>query len=93
MADDVFYLETGKETDVFERSWKTRLPVLIKGPTGCGKTRFVRHMAAKLGLDLITVSCNEDTSATDVAKFVAFAMSGVTVSQMGGYQSRKRWMR
>jgi nitric oxide reductase NorQ protein len=66
MPDDVFYLETGKESDVFERAWKTRLPVLIKGPTGCGKTRFVRHMAAKLGLDLVTVSCNEDTSATDL---------------------------
>jgi len=65
MSEGVFYLETGKESDVFETAWKTNLPVLIKGPTGCGKTRFVRHMAAKLGLDLITVSCNEDTSATD----------------------------
>ncbi len=68
MADqeDVFYLETGSETDVFERAWSTQLPVLIKGPTGCGKTRFVRHMANKLGRELITVSCNEDTSATDL---------------------------
>lgn len=65
-TDDVFYLETGRESDVFQQAWKSRLPVLIKGPTGCGKTRFVRHMAAQLGLDLVTVSCNEDTSATDL---------------------------
>lgn len=65
-AEDVFYLETGAETDVFEQAWKTQLPVLIKGPTGCGKTRFVRHMAQKLGRELITISCNEDTSATDL---------------------------
>ncbi|MCL4107906.1 UNVERIFIED_CONTAM: hypothetical protein GTU68_001223 [Idotea baltica] len=63
---DAFYLETGKEIDIFERAWKTQLPLLIKGPTGCGKTRFVRHMAQRLGRDLITVSCNEDTSATDL---------------------------
>ncbi len=64
--EPVYYLEVGKETSVFEHAWKTRLPVLIKGPTGCGKTRFVRHMAEKLELPLITVSCNEDTSATDL---------------------------
>ena len=63
---DVFYLEIGKEASVFEHAWKTCLPVLIKGPTGCGKTRFVRHMADQLELPLITVSCNEDTSATDL---------------------------
>jgi nitric oxide reductase NorQ protein len=40
--------------------------VLIKGPTGCGKTRFVAHMAARLGLPLITVSCHDDLSAADL---------------------------
>ena len=65
-SDQVFYLENGAECDVFERAWKARLPILIKGPTGCGKTRFVRHMANRLGRELITVSCNEDTSATDL---------------------------
>ncbi|MFV0338870.1 MAG: CbbQ/NirQ/NorQ/GpvN family protein [Chthoniobacterales bacterium] len=65
-ADKAFYLESGSECSVFEQTWKTRLPLLIKGPTGCGKTRFVRHMAHRLGLELITVSCNEDTSATDL---------------------------
>ncbi|MFV0416072.1 MAG: CbbQ/NirQ/NorQ/GpvN family protein [Chthoniobacterales bacterium] len=63
---EAFYLETGTECKVFEQAWSAQLPLLIKGPTGCGKTRFVRHMAERLGRDLITVSCNEDTSATDL---------------------------
>ena len=66
MPDPIYYIETGKETEVFDAAHKAQLPVLLKGPTGCGKTRFVRHMAERLGLQLITVSCNEDTSATDL---------------------------
>ena len=62
----VFYLSTGSEVDLFEQVHKAHLSLLLKGPTGCGKTRFVEHMAKRLGLDLITVSCNEDTSATDL---------------------------
>ncbi len=62
----VFYLSTGSEVDLFEQAQKARLSLLLKGPTGCGKTRFVEYMASRLGLDLITVSCNEDTSATDL---------------------------
>src|SRR5690606_35073804 len=45
---------------------RSKLPLMLKGPTGCGKTRFVEFMAQELGLELITVSCNEDTSATDL---------------------------
>lgn len=63
---EIFYLETGRESELFEETWKARLPIMLKGPTGCGKTRFVEHMAAKLGRPLITVACNEDTSATDL---------------------------
>lgn len=66
MSEPIYYVETGKETQVFEAAHKAKLPVLLKGPTGCGKTRFVRHMAQRLGLKLVTVSCNEDTSATDL---------------------------
>ncbi|MDR2153413.1 MAG: CbbQ/NirQ/NorQ/GpvN family protein [Burkholderiaceae bacterium] len=51
---------------VFERAWRQRLPVLLKGPTGCGKTRFVEHMAARLGRPLVTVSCHDDLSAADL---------------------------
>jgi nitric oxide reductase NorQ protein len=62
----IFYVETGRETLVFEQAWRSRLPLMIKGPTGCGKTRFVEYMAARLARPMVTVSCNEDTSATDL---------------------------
>lgn len=61
-----FYAPQGGECDLFERAWKKQLPLLIKGPTGCGKTRFVEHMAARLGRPLITVSCHDDLSASDL---------------------------
>lgn len=61
-----FYLPVGKEETVFQHAWEARLPLMVKGPTGCGKTRFIQHMAEKLGRALVTVSCNEDTSATDL---------------------------
>lgn len=65
-ADSVFYLEIGRESELFAKAWAARLPLMLKGPTGCGKTRFVEYMAAKLGRKLITVACNEDTTATDL---------------------------
>jgi len=61
-----YYLEINQEVGVFEQAYKNRLPLMLKGPTGCGKSRFVEHMAAKLQRPLITVACNEDTSATDL---------------------------
>lgn len=61
-----FYRPQGNEIGVFEHAYRNRLPVLIKGPTGCGKTRFVRHMAARLGRPLYTVSCHDDLSAADL---------------------------
>jgi nitric oxide reductase NorQ protein len=61
-----FYLPTDHEEDVFMSAYRNKLPVMLKGPTGCGKTRFVEYMAAKLERPLITISCNEDTTATDL---------------------------
>ncbi len=61
-----FYLESGREVDLFEAAYAARLPVMLKGPTGCGKTRFVRHMAWRLGLPLVTVACHEDLFASDL---------------------------
>ncbi|PKL05757.1 MAG: AAA family ATPase [Spirochaetae bacterium HGW-Spirochaetae-9] len=69
LADDTplpFYRPVGREIEVFEHAWRRRLPLLLKGPTGTGKSRFVEHMAAKLGRELITVSCHEETSAVDL---------------------------
>jgi nitric oxide reductase NorQ protein len=62
----VFYLPTGKELEIFQHASDSQLPLMVKGPTGCGKTRYIEHMADKLGQELVTVSCNEDTSATDL---------------------------
>ena len=61
-----FYQSHGNEVELFERAWKNNLPLLIKGPTGCGKTRFVAHMASKLGLPLHTVACHDDLTASDL---------------------------
>lgn len=61
-----FYQPHGSEIELFERAWRNRLPLLIKGPTGCGKTRFVAHMAAKLKLPLYTVACHDDLTAADL---------------------------
>lgn len=65
-APPPFYAEQGSEASLFEHAFRQRLPVLIKGPTGCGKTRFVEHMAARLQRPLITVSCHDDLSAADL---------------------------
>lgn len=61
-----FYQPTGRECDLFETAYENCLPLLLKGPTGCGKTRFVEHMAAKLGKPLYTVACHDDLSAADL---------------------------
>lgn len=61
-----YYRATANECELFEMAHRLRLPVLIKGPTGCGKTRFVAHMAARLGLPMWTVSCHDDLTAADL---------------------------
>lgn len=61
-----YYEPVADECELFERAWKNNLPLLIKGPTGCGKTRFVSHMAAKLNLPLHTVACHDDLTAADL---------------------------
>ncbi len=65
-ADAPFYLAQGEECALFEAAFRNNLPVLLKGPTGCGKTRFVAHMAARLGRPLYTVACHDDLSAADL---------------------------
>lgn len=65
-ASAPFYLAQGDECDVFTAAYNNYLPVLLKGPTGCGKTRFVAHMAAKLGRPLYTVACHDDLAAADL---------------------------
>src|SRR3982750_4258373 len=66
VADEPFYLAVGSEVELFEAAYGAKLPVMLKGPTGCGKTRFVEHMAWRLNRPLITVACHEDLSSTDL---------------------------
>jgi nitric oxide reductase NorQ protein len=61
-----YYLDTGDEIRLFEAAASAQLPVMLKGPTGCGKTRFVEHMAFRLKRPLITVACHEDLFASDL---------------------------
>lgn len=61
-----FYLPAGDELDLFQAACDARLPVMLKGPTGCGKTRFVEYMAYRLARPLITVACHEDLFASDL---------------------------
>ncbi len=64
--DEPFYFSQDKEVEWYETAYNKRLPVMVKGPTGCGKSRFIEHMAWKLGKPLITVACNEDMTASDL---------------------------
>lgn len=67
ITQEPHYQPQGDEIALFEAAWQCRMPLLLKGPTGCGKTRFVEHMAWRLGRPLIAVSCHEDLSAGDLA--------------------------
>lgn len=66
MTQIPYYIESKDEVRLFEAAYQERLPVMLKGPTGCGKTRFVEYMASRLGRPLITVSCHEDLFASDL---------------------------
>ncbi len=61
-----YYCAQGSEIELFEHAFHNQLPLLIKGPTGCGKTRFIQHMAARLNRPLYTVSCHDDLTAADL---------------------------
>ncbi len=60
------FLSNGNEVEVFERCYRNKLPLMIKGPTGCGKSQLVLSMAKKLGVNVFSVACNEDTNAADL---------------------------
>ena len=66
VSKEPFYQAQGDEVALYQAAYTARLPVMIKGPTGCGKSRFIEYMAWKLGKPLITVACNEDMTASDL---------------------------
>ena len=65
-ASAPYYQPLANEVEIFTAAARDRLPILLKGPTGCGKTRFVRHLAWRLARPLVTVSCHDDLSASDL---------------------------
>jgi nitric oxide reductase NorQ protein len=65
-AREPYYLSTANEVDVFAKCHERGLAVMLKGPTGCGKTRFVEHMAWRLDRPLVTIACHDDLSASDL---------------------------
>lgn len=66
IVEEPYYQPIHNELSQFEAAWASRMPIMLKGPTGCGKTRFIEHMAWRLGKPLITVSCHEDMTASDL---------------------------
>ena len=61
-----YYASQGSEIELFEAAYRNQIPILLKGPTGCGKTRFMEHMAFRLSRPLVTVSCHDDLTASDL---------------------------
>jgi nitric oxide reductase NorQ protein len=66
IRQEPYYRQTANEVSLYDAAYGARLPVMLKGPTGCGKSRFVEYMAWRLGRPLITVACNEDMTASDL---------------------------
>ncbi len=66
LSESPYYRQIDQEVEVFDAAFHQKVPLLLKGPNGCGKTRFVSYMAHKLGLPLITVSCHEDLTTSDL---------------------------
>ena len=66
IKNEPYYRAVADEVTLYEAAYDARMPVMLKGPTGCGKSRFVEYMAWKLGKPLITVACNEDMTASDL---------------------------
>src|SRR4029453_17853169 len=82
--DDIapYYEPQTNEIAIFEAAYKRRLPVMLKGPTGCGKTRFLEHMAFQLNRPLVTVSCHEDLTSSDLVG--RFLLEGAETARQGG---------
>jgi nitric oxide reductase NorQ protein len=66
IVDEPYYRPIGNEIELYEAAYEARLPMMLKGPTGCGKTRFIEYMAWRLKRPLVTLACNEDMTASDL---------------------------
>lgn len=86
IENEPYYQPVGEEIEVFVAAYKQKIPVLLKGPTGCGKTRFMEHMAWRLKKPLITVSCHDDLTASDLVG--RFLISGGETQWVDGPLAR-----
>jgi nitric oxide reductase NorQ protein len=66
IQEEPYYRATGQEVQLYDAAYAVRMPMMLKGPTGCGKTRFVEYMAWRLGKPLVTIACHEDMTASDL---------------------------
>ena len=82
IAKEPYYRAVADEVERYSAAYDVRMPVMLKGPTGCGKSRFVEYMAWKLKKPLITVACNEDMTASDLVGRFLLDING-TVWQDG----------
>lgn len=86
IENEPYYEPVGEEINVFLAAYQQQIPVLLKGPTGCGKTRFMEHMAWRLKKPLITVSCHDDLTASDLVG--RFLISGGETQWIDGPLAR-----
>lgn len=80
------YLANGNEVQLFEQAYRQRLPVMLTGPTGCGKTRLVEHMGLLLGRPVVTISCHDDLTSSDLVG--RFMVTGGDVTWTDGPLTR-----
>lgn len=85
MTNDLYYA-TGNEVQLFEWAFQQRMPVMLTGPTGCGKTRFVEHMGTLLARPVVTISCHDDLTSSDLVG--RFMVTGGDVTWSDGPLTR-----
>jgi nitric oxide reductase NorQ protein len=78
IKSEPFYRPVANEVMLYEAAFGARMPVMLKGPTGVGKTRFIEHMAWRLGRPLVTVACHEDMTASDLVGRYLLDAAGTT---------------
>jgi nitric oxide reductase NorQ protein len=92
ITKEPYYRAVADEVELYEAAYSVRMPMMLKGPTGCGKTRFVEYMAYKLDKPLITVACNEDMTASDlVGRFLLSAQGSPSPHVMARSATWTKW--
>ena len=93
IIDAPYYRSIGQEEEVFKHAYSNKLPLLLKGPTGTGKSRFVEYMAYQLKKPIITIACHEETSATDLLGRYIIKGAETIWQRWASYKSgKRRWL-